>query len=78
MEKEAYFIKYREPGETVPVRCLYVIPKKNLEEIFTWNCIMKNKYDTKLKCEVSSNQSGYKVFETAADRGSILNRKRGD
>ena len=29
--KEAYFINI-EPGETVPVRCLYVIPKKNLEE----------------------------------------------
>ena len=60
--KEAYFINI-EPGETVPVRCLYVIPKKNLEEDLYMELYYEKKYDTKLKCEVSSNSPDIKFLK---------------
>ena len=60
--KEAYFINI-EPGEIVPVRCLYVIPKKNLEEDLYMELYYEKKYDTKLKCEVSSNSPDIKFLK---------------
>ena len=60
--KEAYFINI-EPGETVPVRCLYIISSEVLEEDLYMELYYEKKYDTKLKCEVSSNSPDIKFLK---------------
>lgn len=41
----------------------YVIPKKNLEEELYMELYYEKKYDTKLKCEVSSNSPDIKFLK---------------
>ena len=60
--KNGYFIDI-EPGETVPVRCLYIISSEVLEEDLYMELYYEKKYDTKLKCEVSSNSPDIKFLK---------------
>ena len=60
--KNGYFIDIG-PGETVPVRCLYIISSEVLEEDLYMELYYEKKYDTKLKCEVSSNSPDIKFLK---------------
>lgn len=53
--KQAYFIDM-EPGETVPVRCLYIIPQEELSEDIYMELVFDTMYDAKKKCQLATDK----------------------
>ena len=60
--KEAYFISI-EPGQTLPVRCLYIMPEDVLDEDIYMELYCESVYDAKLGCDIASDSPKVKYLK---------------